>query len=610
VRERDCTFANEVAMEAAPIILNKVSTETRIMEEYKELPYGIADFKKLIQQGYYYVDKTPFIKEMRRSPFLILLRPRRFGKSLFLSMLSCYYDINERDNFDSLFKGTWIAENPTPEQGTYQVLSMDFSMLNNTTDNLPEKLNDYCCAKVDDFIDSYKEYYPEHVFNAVFNSTTFEGKINRINNHAKRKGYFLCLILDEYDNFTNSILASKGHNVYQAITHADGYYRELFKIFKGTFDRIVMTGVSPVTFNDLTSGFNIASDVTMYPEYNAALGFSTKEVQQMLQYYREKGLLPTDTSAILKEMKEWYDGYCFSKKSLDSEEWIFNSTMVINYLRYYIRHNCPPENLIDKNTRTDYAKLQQLLKLDHLNGNRKKTLVQIVQDGYTTGEVTDSFPAEKLTNPDIFKSLLFYYGMLSFRKDPSYGTVLGIPNKNVRILFYDYLTEEYNKILPLETDALEMHYKEAAIDGKWRDMIEYLCEKLHKSSSIRCLIEGERNAQGYLLACLNLSAYYQTDPEVEVNHGYCDFFLMPNFTVTPNIKHSYIIELKYLTATDSETKAEAQWQEAVAQINQYVQAPKVHLLCRGTILHGIVLQIKGSELYRTEEIKCLDFTNE
>jgi hypothetical protein len=121
------------------------------------------------------------------------------------------------------------------------------------------------------------------------------------------------------------------------------------------------------------------------------------------------------------------------------------------------------------------------------------------------------------------------------------------------------------------------------------------------------LIEGERNAQGYLLACLNLSAYYLTDPEVEVNHGYCDFFLMPNFTVTTSIRHSYIIELKYLTTTDTETKAEAQWQEAVAQIHQYVQAPKVRLLSRGTTLHGIVLQIKGSELYRTEEITCLEF---
>jgi hypothetical protein len=578
------------------------------MENYKTLPYSIADFKKLIQQGYYYVDKTSFIKDISRTPIVVFLRPRRFGKSLLLSMLSYYYDINERDNFDTLFKGTWIANNPTPERGTYQVLSLDFSMLNSNTDNLQEKFNDYCCAKVNDFIDSYKELYPEYLFQSVFECPTFEGKINRINNYAKRKGYSLCLIIDEYDNFTNTILASKGHDVYHAITHANGFYREVFKIFKGAFDRIIMTGVSPITLDDLSSGFNIARNITLLPKYNQVLGFSTNDVLEMVKYYQQIGLLPTDATPLLNEMTAWYDGYCFSSEALNSGQKMYNSTMVINYLMYYIENGRAPQNLLDSNTRTDYTKLHQLLKLDNLNGNRKRALVQIAQDGYTLGEVIDSFPADKLTDPNIFRSLLFYYGMLSFTEDESSKPVLGIPNKNVRKLFFDYLTEEYNKILPIETSTLEVIFKEAATEGKWKELVDFLCQRLHESSSIRCLIEGERNAQGFLMAYLSLSSYYLTEPEVEVNHGYCDFFLMPDFTKNPNITHSYIIELKYLSVNDNETKAESQWQEAATQICQYAQAAKVRILCKGTQLHGLVIQIKGSELYRTEEIVCLDFT--
>jgi hypothetical protein len=578
------------------------------MEGYKELPYGIANFRELVEEDFYYVDKTPFLEEMRGTRFLMLLRPRRFGKSLFLSMLSCYYDVNNRDNFDTLFKGTWIADNPTNECGKYQVLALDFSRIGSKSPvDLEEKFNIYCCDRVNRFMERYKACYPQNVYQNILDSTSFVTKLNRLNDYAQDERIPLCLLVDEYDNFTNTILASEGHEVYHAITHADGFYRDVFKLFKGMFSRIVLTGVSPVTFNDLTSGFNIATDVTMFPEYNATIGFSTEEVQQMLRYYQERGLLPTDTTAILKEMTEWYDGYCFSEDALEEGQQIFNSTMVINYLRYYIRHNRPPKMLVDKNTRTDYDKLRQLLKLDSLNGDRKKNFVQIAQDGYVIENVCDSFQAEKLTNPDMFTSLLFYYGMLTYVKREPFGIVLGIPNKNVCKLFYDYLMEEYNKILPLDVAVLATLFNGAAVDGKWREMIEYLCQKLHESSSIRCMIEGERNAQGFLLAYLSLSSYYLTAPEVEVNHGYCDFFLMPNTQKVANIAHSYIIELKYLSSIDTDTKAAAQWQEAVAQLHQYVQAPKVRLLSSGTTLHGIVLQIKGTELLRTEEVVSMNF---
>jgi hypothetical protein len=578
------------------------------MEEYKDLPYGIADFKELVEEGYYYIDKTPFIKEMRRSPFLLLLRPRRFGKSLFLSMLRYYYDIKERDNFNKLFKGTWIADNPTKDQGRYQVLVLDFSMIGGNIANVEVEFNRHCCNRINEFMKRYKEYYSEEDYGLIVNSTDFADKLEKIQGCATNSGDTrLCLLVDEYDNFTNTILATKGHDVYHQITHADGFYRDVFKKFKPIFKRIVLTGVSPVTLDDLSSGFNITRNVSLFPEFNQVLGFSTDEVLKMVRYYQEKGLLPAEASPLMEEMTKWYDGYCFSKEALTSGQKIYNSTMVINYLLYYIEKGHAPESLLDNNTRTDYAKLHQLLHFDQLNGDRKSVLMEIAQQGCTSGEIVDSFPARRLTDPTLFKSLLFYYGMVSITGIDGASPVLGIPNNNVRKQYYDYLAEEYAQTSPIDTDVMKLVYKEAALDGKWQDMMDFLCKSYREYTSIRSQIEGERHVQGFLLAYLSLNPYYLTCPEVEVNHGYCDFFLMPDMARVPNIAHSYIIELKYISSGETEAKAGTQWQEAIVQIKQYMQAPNVRLLSKGTTLHGLILQIKGTELHRAEEVSTMDF---
>jgi hypothetical protein len=232
--------------------------------------------------------------------------------------------------------------------------------------------------------------------------------------------------------------------------------------------------------------------------------------------------------------------------------------------------------------------------------------MEIAQRGYTYGNIEESFPAHRLTDPMIFTSLLFYYGMLTITGVDGLDPILGIPNNNVRKQYYDYLAAEYNNTLPIKTSEMKLTYKAAALEGKWREMMEYICGAYHEYSSIRSAIEGERNVQGFLLAYLSLNPYYLTAPEVEVNHGYCDFFLMPEKVKIPSMMHSYIIELKYLPSSETDAKAKAQWQEAVEQIHRYMQAPKVHLLSKGTVLHGIVLQVKGTELYRTEEVELLD----
>ncbi len=300
---------------------------------YKPLPYGISDFRQIRTESLYFVDKSMYIETMEQAGhFLFLIRPRRFGKSLFLSMLRYYYDINERENFPEMFKGLWVAEHPTPWQGKFQVLHLDFSQVGGDVDVLPVKFNQYFGIRLNDFATRYKAYYPDDFIEQVLELKDADGKFAYITATAQALGHKLYLIVDEYDNFTNTVLNEYGEAIYHAMTHASGFYRDVFKKFKGNFDRILMLGVSPVTLDDLTSGYNIATNITMDSRFNRMLGFSETEVREMIRYYQSTGILHADEEALIAEMKPWYDGYCFSERAVYSDPKMFNCDMVAYYL--------------------------------------------------------------------------------------------------------------------------------------------------------------------------------------------------------------------------------------------------------------------------------------
>lgn len=573
------------------------------MATYRALPYGISDFRRIRRENYYLVDKSSFITKLEETAsFLFLIRPRRFGKSLFLSMLRYYYDIAEKDNFQELFKGLWIADHPTWNQGRFQVMHIDFSQIGGTIDELTENFDGYMRMKFTNFARKYAAYYPKDYLDELNKYSSASDIMNYVHDAAKDQGCPLYLIVDEYDNFTNTVLNEKGENIYHAMTHASGFYRDVFKKFKGNYDRILMMGVSPVTLDDLTSGYNIATSITMDSRFNQMLGFSETEVREMIRYYQEAGVLQADEEQLITEMKPWYDGYCFSDEVIYTDPKMFNCDMVTYYLNSFIQSGRAPKEMIDRNTSMDYAKLNNLIKLDQLDGNRKGVLLEIAEKGSITGKVANSFPAAQLTDPEMFKSLLFYYGMLTFTDDYGIEQELGIPNNNVRKQYYEFLLREYQNLHPIDLSGLIRYYREAALNGNWHPMMDYILQAYHDTTSVRSLIEGERNLQGFMNAYLNLNTYYLTAPEVELNHGYCDFFLMPDLIRWPMVKHSYILELKYLSISDTEEKAEKQWAEAVEQIKQYGQGKKVQLLTSGTQLHLIVTQIQGYEKKRVEEI--------
>ena len=575
------------------------------MDNIKEIPYGVADFVVMREQNLYYVDKTMYLEELeRQSRFVFFIRPRRFGKSLFISMMQAYYDKAMADRFDKLFGGLQVAQKPTPNRNRYQVLYLDFSRVGGNIAQLEDKFNVYCNHELDFFIDRYFNDYPQRFKEAFYACKDAGEKINMLGRQAKSHGIPLYLIIDEYDNFTNTVLNEEGQEMYHAMTHAEGFYRDMFKKFKGNFERIFMTGVSPVTLDDVTSGFNIGWQLSTNPLFDKMLGFSTQDVREMFAYYKKVGCLPaeTDIDAMVEEIKPWYDNYCFAKECLNDKNTVFNCDMVLYYLRHYVNLGHSPEQMTDPNTKTDYAKLKRLLQLDRLDGNRKGVIQDIAEKGEIVGEFYESFPANEITNPEKFISLLFYYGMLTIKDTKGSRLVLGIPNNNVRIQYYQYLLENYKEVSRINLDRLYDHYDEMAFDGLWRDALQYIADAYRNISSVRDAIEGERSIQGFFMAYLSLNDYYLTAPELELNHGYCDFFLMPNLTHYQS-QHCYIIEIKYLPKKDFQAQAERQWQQAVEQINAYAQAPRVEALRQGTKLHKIIMQFAGWELQRMEEVE-------
>lgn len=575
------------------------------MEVTKEIPYGIANFVEVVEQNMYYVDKTMFLPLLEKQPRnLFLIRPRRFGKSIFLSMLRAYYDIAQKEKFQKRFGNLWIGSQPTALQGQYQIAYFDFSRASGGSGSLVENFDRYCSMVMDVFGKSYESYYFPGFAQKMEEQPDFVSKLNYLNLQAAEHGVRLYLIIDEYDNFTNVVLNEQGHNVYHAMTHASGFYRDIFKKFKGMFERIFMTGVSPVTLDDLTSGFNIGWNISTDFQFNMMLGFSETDVREMFQYYKDAGQLKSDTDidAIIEEIKPWYDNYCFAKESLKRDPKMFNCDMVLYYLRHYITLGKSPEQMIDPNTRTDYKKMKKLIQLDKLDGNRKGVLRKITEEGQIITNLVTTFPAIEITKPEIFPSLLFYYGMLTITGTRGERVILSIPNNNVRKQYYDFMLEEYQDHQYINLNNLRDLFDEMAYEGQWRATLEFIAHAYKENSSVRSAIEGERNIQGFFTAYLSVNAYYLTAPEVELNHGFCDLFLMPDLMRYDDVKHSYILELKYISSKETDAKAQSQWQEAIEQIKGYAVAPKVRQLTQGTKLHCIVMQFRGWELERMEEI--------
>ena len=571
-----------------------------------QIPYGVSDFKTIRNEGLYYVDKTRYLARMEeRDRFIFFVRPRRFGKSLFLSMMECYYDLNRKKEFGKLFGGLWLGDHPTENANRFMTLKLDFSKVGGTGEALERAFEDHIGKQLDDMVSRYPSCFDEEFRSRYFDQPA-SGKIADVVNKARRMDIPLYLIIDEYDNFTNQMIRATGVTDYREITHGAGFYRNWFKKFKGEFDRIFMTGVSPVTMDDLTSGFNIAANLTLEAEFNAALGFSEAEVLKMYSDFKGTGkFVDGDPAEIVESIKPWYDGYCFAEEKV-GEESVFNSDMTLYHLKTLVATGRPPKNMVDANIKTDYEKLKTIsdlqrvvFKMDPLEA--LPMTEQTVVAGGIQFPLVDSFPAEAIIEPENFRSLFFYYGLLSMEGWKMGRPVFAVPNACVEKQIYGYLRKRY---FPPEKSFLDWNDAAFAFayEGKWREFFELVAKNFAETTPIRGGISGEVRLQGYFQCEMGHLPQFIIRPELELSHGNCDFFLFPERTYYGDVPHSYIVEFKHAKAGAKKTELDAQREEGIDQLKRYAKDRMVPALAKGTTLHLVLVQYRGSKMARCELI--------
>ena len=579
----------------------------------KMLPYGLTDFIRIRHEEYYYVDKTRYIELIERMPsFLFLLRPRRFGKSLFLTMLETYYDLRYADRFEELFGDLYIGKHPTRLHNQYLVLRFNFSAVNDRLEEIEESFNKYCCMVMRTFVWANEKVFGKEVWDTVNRDETKPGlMLSAIERYAAAKGGIrIYLLIDEYDNFTNTILSSYGKDRYRSVTHGDGFIRSFFNAIKvattapgASLERLFITGVSPITMDDVTSGFNIGTNVSMDADFNNVVGFSELEVREMLTYYKKEGVLEGNVNEVLEVMKPWYDNYCFSPDCLDKP--MYNSDMTLYFLNNYMRLKKVPNPMIDQNIRTDYNKLRHVIELDKTFGENASVVQEIIAKGSIATELATSFPVERIVETSNFKSLLFYFGLLSIRSVKMGKTVLEIPNLTVREQMYTYLAEAYRKagLFSACINHLSELVGQMAYQGEWQPVFRFFADELQRQSTIREFIDGEAHVKGFLLAYLGLTRGYVICPEYEASKGYADFYMMPDLLHQPDIAYSYIIEVKYLRREATDTELSKVKQEASEQLLRYAADTQVQRTKGNTRLCLITLIFKGWELVEMSELR-------
>lgn len=595
-------------------------------KKLRNLPYGISDFAEFSGKNLYYVDKTKYIRNLEeKGSFLFLIRPQQFGKSLFLSIMEYYYDIRYKDRFDELFGDTFIHEHPTEEINKYMILKFNFSSVFPGITLLEEEFLNYIKKTAMLFIEKYNNLLHIDIeeviskFDAINNAADILATLLK---YSRLKNQKLYVIIDEYDNFANTILSVSGEKSFQNITHGEGFLRAFFNVIKAgatgsdaPISRLFMTGVSPITLDDVTSGFNIASNITLDRDIDQIMGFTSNEVQAIIEYYGQTGKIKHSTADLLEIMGQWYNHYRFS---LNSTGEVFNTVHIWYFLREYLLNSNIPYELIDNNARIDYNKLRYLILVDKegkkkTNGNFSK-LREIIETNSVRTFIKKGFPAEALTESENFYSLLYYFGLLTITGiSPSNQAILSIPNEFVKHLYYDYLKETMKEAYSFHIDMgmFSNLIEEMAFYGKWEGLITYIGERMEASLSLRDLMGSEKAQQVFWNVYLGLSTLYNVYSEKEMNQGYADLVMEPLLSKNPGIKFSYIIEIKYIKPADYEKLEKEGIKEKIAgickegemQLNTYSRDKKFKKIINSTTLKKLILIFSGNRLIHLAEFE-------
>jgi hypothetical protein len=583
-----------------------------------KIPYGVSNFGELRTNGYFYVDKTPFLPELENlgPRYLLFLRPRRIGKSLFVSLLEHYYDLGRAGQFDALFSGLWIHRNPTPERSRYLVLSLDFSKVE--TDggidvlrrtffaavrfavvNLVRSFRDRipALAELDDELAQYQD--PGVLLDALMEA-------------VRRAGHQLYVLIDEYDHFANRLLTEGERDLYSSIVERTGFVRTFYATLKagttsGAVSRMFITGVTPLMLDDMTSGFNIATHISDIHRFNTLAGFTHEDVaralDELLAAHPQLATLPAigDRGRLLTVLEQYYDGYRFSP---DSPARVFNSDMVLYFLHELGARGRYPTDMLDHNVRTNYRHLQRIGTLTGAGRGERRTLLEsILSQGGIQSSLVRQFGVASLSSQASFLSLLYYFGMLTLAQQPpdiSIGAVgyrLEIPNRVIRELQWEHLALllKSEGHLTIDSHDIEAALQSMAFQGDIEPFLTLFHERVIKAMGLKDLRRfDEKSLKLMLLAFISLSRLFHPLSEREFAQGYCDLFLGVS-PLHPAAKFAWLLELKYLPASAKAAHIEDAFAQAAEQVARYAQDERlVPLLTQGQALKAGVLVFVGA----------------
>ncbi len=558
----------------------------------KKMPYGISNYEKIVNDGYYYVDKTMYIEKLENLPetSIMFLRPRKFGKTLFTSVIENYYDKNKAEKFEKLYKDTYIGKNPTKNKNSYCILRFNFSGINTENEETTMKgFKNKTIASIRVFIEKYgldfyinQENETEDILNDVFKAF-----------YIQKPNEKIYVIIDEYDHFANELLGFYSEH-FKNLVSKNGRVRKWYEVLKeGTetvVDRIFITGVVPITLDSLTSGFNIGTDITQDKDFNDMLGFTGDELKEILC---NQNISDGEQEKIIPIMKENYDGYKFS---LNAKNQIYNSNMCLYFLSDYIRLGKIPDRLVDMNIASDYSKIGKMLDLCK-GDNKLEILRKTVQGEAITSVLVEKFnPAIEFTETDMI-SMLYYLGYLTISGELVGVPELVIPNKVMKEIYADYFMQLMNQEAEFRIDnsANQEILIQLAKEGRIDKIVEILRIYLNNLSN-RDLIKFDEKYIKLIFYCIamNIKAYW-VKSEMEVNRNYPDLLLVPRDR-TKGYK-SIMVEFKYLKKGEN-AKLEDKQNEAREQIERYCTFEEIKNI-EG--LRKYTMVVAGNEIF-VEEI--------
>jgi hypothetical protein len=539
----------------------------------QKIPYGLSNFKSVISEGYTYVDKTPFISKLEaEGKHHILLRPRRFGKSLFLSMLEYYYDVAYTADFEALFSHLAIGKNPTPLKNSYQVLFMEFSGI--ATEGGHAKTQQDFDREITNalkrFLQRYQ--YPVETLDLIDAEPTPHSKMKAF--WRLVEGQKILLLIDEYDHFANSILADD-LKLFQSIVGKGGFVRSFYETIKtatqrGIVDRLFITGVTPIMLDSMTSGFNIGKNISQHETFNDAIGFTHAEVKQLIQPLIASCAI--EENQAMQDITRWYNGYRFHS---NINHTVFNADMVLYFLDNFDYKRCAyPKKMLDANIASDYGKLMGLFSI----GNRD-TNYEVLEELLNTGEVIaqqiEKFDFDKGFDRDDFISLLAYMGFVSLNGETLSGEIFVIPNHVIRVLYFQYFKVELERInhIRVPERAILKAVEVLALHNDIQPLVTETANVLQLLSNRDAMRMDEKHLKTLLLALLFQSPAYFIQSERELNHHYPDILLLERSPYKVNYQH--LIELKYAKKSGKAALWEAKRAEGIAQVQGYWQLPEI-----------------------------------